>query len=70
MVLPEYAYGALLKTRTLACTQPRSAFANRKVADATIDAAVRSAAKVLSIEPLLEAPPAPALGGAAQRVAL
>src|SRR5882724_11370720 len=43
---------------------------NRKVAAAQIDASVRSAAKVLSIEPLLERRPRQLSGGQQQRVAL
>src|SRR5882757_8846226 len=43
---------------------------NRKVAETQIDAAVRSAAKVLSIEPLLERRPRQLSGGQQQRVAL
>src|SRR5712672_976642 len=43
---------------------------NRKVAEATIDAAVRNAAKILSIEPLLERRPRQLSGGQQQRVAL
>jgi multiple sugar transport system ATP-binding protein len=43
---------------------------NRKVAEAQIDAAVRNAAKVLSIEPLLERRPRQLSGGQQQRVAL
>src|SRR5215470_14014876 len=43
---------------------------NRRVAAATIDAAVRNAAKILSIEPLLERRPRQLSGGQQQRVAL
>src|SRR5213595_880105 len=43
---------------------------NRRVAEATIDAAVRSAARILSIEPLLERRPRQLSGGQQQRVAL
>ena len=43
---------------------------NRRVAESTIDAAVRSAAKVLSIEPLLDRRPRQLSGGQQQRVAL
>ena len=43
---------------------------NRRVAEATIDAAVRGAAKTLSIEPLLERRPRQLSGGQQQRVAL
>jgi multiple sugar transport system ATP-binding protein len=43
---------------------------NRRVAEAAIDAAVRSAAKILSIEPLLERRPRQLSGGQQQRVAL
>jgi multiple sugar transport system ATP-binding protein len=43
---------------------------NRRVAEAQIDAAVRNAAKILSIEPLLERRPRQLSGGQQQRVAL
>src|SRR5437016_14274940 len=43
---------------------------NRRVAEAQIDAAVRSAARILSIEPLLERRPRQLSGGQQQRVAL
>jgi len=43
---------------------------NRRVNASTIDAAVRSAAKVLSIEPLLDRRPRQLSGGQQQRVAL
>src|SRR5436853_184431 len=43
---------------------------NRRVAEAKIDAAVRSAARILSIEPLLERRPRQLSGGQQQRVAL
>jgi multiple sugar transport system ATP-binding protein len=43
---------------------------NRKVATATIDAAVRNAAKILSLEPLLQRRPRQLSGGQQQRVAL
>jgi multiple sugar transport system ATP-binding protein len=43
---------------------------NRRVAETQIDAAVRNAAKVLSIEPLLERRPRQLSGGQQQRVAL
>src|SRR5262245_19283648 len=43
---------------------------NRKVAAATIDAAVRNAAKILSLEPLLARRPRQLSGGQQQRVAL
>ena len=43
---------------------------NRRVAEAQIDAAVRNAARILSIEPLLERRPRQLSGGQQQRVAL
>jgi multiple sugar transport system ATP-binding protein len=43
---------------------------NRRVAEAKIDAAVRGAAKILSIEPLLDRRPRQLSGGQQQRVAL